>query len=116
MRSLQVNDCARRSFRRRLDTITSNDIYDHIGMLFGELATVRRFLEQNGRERFPADPPYYALSFQNRDNEVVARVDDYDLIADQNVIVAAPFGVNFDHLGWQRIEVDAGRHRASDTH
>src|SRR5450631_4925056 len=47
------------------------------------------------------------LRFEDRDDLVRARVDDEDLVADQNVIVAAPLGIDHDDFHRQRIEMHA---------
>src|SRR4051812_8028283 len=54
------------------------------------------------------------LRFQNGHDGVAARIDDDDFIADQDEIVAAPLGVDRDHFGRQRIEVDGFRHGRAD--
>ena len=45
--------------------------------------------------------------FEDRDDLVRARIDDDDLVADQDVVVAAPFRIDLDHFHRQRIEMHA---------
>src|ERR1039458_5002279 len=69
---------------------------------------------QNGREWSRPSADYRvtreALRFENRDDLVRARIDDEDLVADQNVVVAAPLGIDHDDFHRQRIEMHAIRH------
>ena len=39
-----------------------------------------------------------ALRVENGDDLVRARVDDEDLVADQDVVVTAPLGIDHEHL------------------
>ena len=47
------------------------------------------------------------LRFQYRDDLVCARIDNHDLVTDEDVVVAAPLGVDHEDFLRQRIEVDA---------
>lgn len=57
-----------------------------------------------------------ALRFENGDDLVRARVDDEDLVADQDIVVTAPLGIDHKHLHRQRIEVHAVRNTGADRH
>src|ERR1700687_2382405 len=60
--------------------------------------------------RFPAtaEPLHSnASGFEDRDDLVRARIDDDDLVTDQDVVVAAPFGIDHDYFRRQRVETDA---------
>src|SRR5476649_195264 len=57
-----------------------------------------------------------ALCFDDRDDLVRTRIDDEDLVADQNVVVAAPLGIDHEHFRWQRIEMHAIRHAGTHAH
>src|ERR1700687_2490958 len=55
-----------------------------------------------------------ATGLEDRDDLLRARIDDDDLVTDQDVVVAAPFGIDHDHFRRQRVEThavgDAGSH------
>src|ERR1035438_7535409 len=56
------------------------------------------------------------LRVEDRDDLVRARVEDDDLIADHNVVIAAPLGIDHEYLPRQRVEVDAIRNAGSHAY
>src|ERR1700759_3814328 len=55
------------------------------------------------------------LRVENSDDLVRAGIDNHDLVADHDVVEAAPFGVDGDDFGRQRIEVHAVRNTRTDA-
>ena len=39
-----------------------------------------------------------------------ARIDDDDLVADENVVIAAPVRIDLHKLHWCRMEINGARH------
>ena len=54
------------------------------------------------------------LSFKNSDDLVRSRVDDENLIANQNEAVRPPFWINFNHSCRQWVQRYAARHYSAD--
>ena len=52
--------------------------------------------------------------FKNRYDFKRAWVDDNDLIANEEEVIAAPTRIDRDDLGWQRMEVHCPRHAGAD--
>ena len=56
------------------------------------------------------------LRFEDGDDLMRSRIDDEDLVADQDVAVASPLGIDYEHFRRQRIETHALRHPGSHPH
>src|SRR4249919_4364435 len=56
------------------------------------------------------------LRFEDGDDLVRARIDDEELVTDQDVVVASPLGIDYEHFRRQRIETHALRHPGSHPH
>ncbi len=73
----------------------------------------------NGKRpgKFPAARECrFVLRFDNSDDLVGTRINNHDLIADQDVVVTAPLWIDHDHLLRQRMDADVGRNARSDRH
>jgi hypothetical protein len=56
------------------------------------------------------------LRVEDGDDLVRSRIDDEDLVADQDVVVASPLRIDHEHFRRQRIETHALRHPGSHPH
>src|SRR5579872_4529015 len=73
----------------------------------------------NGRESSRPPPQLHwsgKLRLDDSDDLMRTRIDDHDLIANEDVVVAAPFRINRNDFDRQRIHVNAGRNTRSHAH
>jgi hypothetical protein len=64
------------------------------------------FTKRPGSSRPPADcrdVPLLFLRLDDRDDLVRTRIDDDDLVADQDVVVAPPLGIDCEYSVGQRV-------------
>src|SRR5262249_39384500 len=55
------------------------------------------------------------LRLNDSDNLVRARINDYNLITDQDVIISTPFRIDHDHFLRERVQSHVGRDAGSDA-
>src|SRR6478609_2230214 len=80
----------------------------------------RSALKELQPERMPRPPSIVAtrdvLRFEDGDDLVRSRIDDEDLVADQDVVVASPLRIDHEHFRWEWMETHALRHPGSYPH
>src|SRR4029077_449410 len=73
--------------------------------------------EQRGRHAVPSISLQYRVASdrQDRDDPVGARIDDYDLVVDDEVFIASPTGIDLDQPRWDGRDPHTRRNRGSDA-
>ena len=109
---------------RRLAAILAADVAGFSHLTCRELPVMQPAPESAFKELQPEltpRPPSIVvtrdvLRFEDGDDLMRSRIDDEDLVADQDVVVASPLGIDHEHFRRQRIETHALRHPGSYQH
>ena len=97
--------CSARGHAQCNGNVCFGPIADNVPILVNEIGNHFRALAKRQRPgKIPAADSLFTviaiqrLRLDDGDDLVCARIDDHDLVTHQDVIVAAPLGINHDHL------------------